>query len=115
MRGIFPDGEAITSIRRLIGLTQEQLAAHADCDVKTVRRAEKGEPVDLRTLARIASGLGVECERVTQSMMSDQATGVQSESVDELVVEQWFSAWASADIKQMMQCFDPNRFSGCRV
>lgn len=41
--------------RRTLGLTQEQLAAEASLDVKTVRKAEKpGERVDLRVIVAIA-------------------------------------------------------------
>ena len=58
MRGIVANGGAIVAARRAAGLTQEQLASAADCDVKTVRKAEQGrERVDLRVVVRIAKTL----------------------------------------------------------
>jgi transcriptional regulator with XRE-family HTH domain len=42
--------------------TQEQLAGAADVDVRTVQRAEKGEPVSAESLQAIAGALDVSVE-----------------------------------------------------
>jgi transcriptional regulator with XRE-family HTH domain len=59
-RGIVAKGEAIVALRKAAGLTQEKLAAECDSDVKTVRTAERGKPVDVATLRRISARLGIE-------------------------------------------------------
>ena len=41
MRGVLTNGNWIRDLRRSHGFTQEQLAVHADCDVKTLRKAER--------------------------------------------------------------------------
>ena len=41
------------------GLTQVELAAKADVARNTVLRAEAGEPVNVRTLAKLARALGI--------------------------------------------------------
>jgi transcriptional regulator with XRE-family HTH domain len=57
LRGIQANGAHIYRARRLQGLTQEALASAADCDEKTIRRAEKGCRLDIATLLRIAKAL----------------------------------------------------------
>jgi ketosteroid isomerase-like protein/DNA-binding XRE family transcriptional regulator len=57
MRGAVGDGKVIRELRRSLGLTQEKLAARSACDVKTIRHAEHGKALDVRTLSRIAEGL----------------------------------------------------------
>jgi transcriptional regulator with XRE-family HTH domain len=59
MRGVQVIGETIRSQRRQRGLTQEQLAAQADCDVKTLRQAEHSRAIDLSSLKRIALALNL--------------------------------------------------------
>lgn len=53
------NGRRLVELRKSRGLTQEQLAAHADCDVKTIRAAEHSHRVDLQTASSLAATLGV--------------------------------------------------------
>ena len=61
MRGIKPNGPRIFQLRRDSGATQEQIATLAQCDVKTLRKAEKGsERIDLSVAMAIAKALNVD-------------------------------------------------------
>ncbi len=54
-------GRRIAALRRLRGLTQEQLASHAGVSVKYLQRVEGGrENLTIRSLARLSSLLNVE-------------------------------------------------------
>jgi transcriptional regulator with XRE-family HTH domain len=66
MRGSYADGERLRTARVGRGFTQEQLAALADVDVKTVRKAEHGKRLDAGTLARLALALEVDVRSVIQ-------------------------------------------------
>lgn len=59
------------------GLTQEQLAALADVDVKTVRKAEQGKRLDLGTLTRLAFALDTELNRVIRPSPSETETQIR--------------------------------------
>ena len=53
-------GKRLKAWRERVGLTQEQLAAKSGLSADTCRRAEKGTfSPSLRTLTRLASGLGI--------------------------------------------------------
>ena len=58
-RGVPLDGSRLRQLRRALAYTQEQLATKAECDAKTVRKAERSEPLDLATIERLALALGV--------------------------------------------------------
>jgi transcriptional regulator with XRE-family HTH domain len=55
-------GANIRQFRDQKSWTQEQLAGAADVDVRTVQRAEKGEPVSAESLQAIAGALDVSIE-----------------------------------------------------
>jgi transcriptional regulator with XRE-family HTH domain len=52
MRGAVTHPDAIQRQRKLLGLTQEDLADRAGCDVKTIRKAEQGKNLGLLRDAR---------------------------------------------------------------
>jgi transcriptional regulator with XRE-family HTH domain len=52
-------GRRIAELRRLKGITQEEMAELLDVGSRYVSRAERGENLTLETLAKIANGLGV--------------------------------------------------------
>jgi hypothetical protein len=52
-------------------LTQQSLAAAAQCDEKTIRRAEKSCRLDVATLVRIAEALALPYRRVIELRKSD--------------------------------------------
>jgi len=59
MRGFPVRGEVIRAARKSLGLTQEQLALKAECDPKTVRKAEKSGHVDQSTVDSLSAALGI--------------------------------------------------------
>jgi transcriptional regulator with XRE-family HTH domain len=71
MRGVVANGEQILAARIRRGLTQEQLAELSDLDVKTVRKAERGQRVDLVPLTNLARALQVEVSRLVQPVRSE--------------------------------------------
>jgi transcriptional regulator with XRE-family HTH domain len=72
MRGVIPSGDRVLSLRKAAGLTQESLAAECDCDVKTVRSAERSKRLDLATLRRIAARLGVDFRDIVADIPADR-------------------------------------------
>jgi transcriptional regulator with XRE-family HTH domain len=67
MRGVAANGAYIKATRRSRGLTQEELANAARCDIKTVYRAESALRLDMATLARLADTLRVPYRRVVKA------------------------------------------------
>jgi len=59
-RSVTPNGDAVRSARLRKAWTSDDLAGHAECDVKTVQNAERGKAIYANTLARIASALEVD-------------------------------------------------------
>lgn len=99
MRGIAVRADVIRDLRKAAGLTQEQLAAAADCDVKTVRKAERGtERVDLWVVSAIAEALGSEAGSLI-------VAGENSELKARLhlsIVKQWVAAFEDADVDRLL-------------
>jgi transcriptional regulator with XRE-family HTH domain len=52
-------GETVTRLRTQLGMTQEKLAAMSNVDIRTVQRAEKGQRMQIETVASLASALKV--------------------------------------------------------
>jgi transcriptional regulator with XRE-family HTH domain len=52
-------GETVTKLRTQLGMTQDKLAAMSNVDIRTVQRAEKGERIQLETVASLAAALKV--------------------------------------------------------
>jgi transcriptional regulator with XRE-family HTH domain len=53
-------GRRIAELRQLAGLTQEELAEQLGVGWRYLSRAERGENLTLRTMAKIANVFGVE-------------------------------------------------------
>lgn len=98
MRGVLADGQRVTDARLARGLTQEQLAARAELDVKTVRKAEQGKRLDVGTLGRIAAALDVELHRVLRGQPAEQEARRE-------VVLRWQRAFDEQDIEGMLALF----------
>jgi len=56
---IIPNGQRIATLRAERVMTQEQLAAVARVDRRTIQRLENGQPVSTETLHQVAAPLGV--------------------------------------------------------
>ena len=101
MRGVTAYGEGIRSARMRKGITQEELAALADVDVKTVRKAEHGKRMDLKTLARLSLVLGIDVSRLV--VREYPTTGTDHFYVR--VVEEWLNAFDARDIERLMSVY----------
>jgi transcriptional regulator with XRE-family HTH domain len=104
MRGIAADGAAIRHVRWLAGLTQEQLAALAGVDVKTVRNAERGQRVDLATLTRISFALNVDVSKLTIATRLPLELELRRREA----VERWRHAWDVRDMEALLSIYDDN-------
>lgn len=69
-RGIKAHGSVVRGHRIRRGFTQAEVAFRADLDVKTVRKAEQGKPVDLSVMTAIAHVLNVDISTVVASVES---------------------------------------------
>jgi transcriptional regulator with XRE-family HTH domain len=101
MRGAIAEGERIRTTRISRGLTQEQLAARADMDVKTVRKAEQGKRLDAGTLSRLAIALGVQVQTLVRGAADESA----AQAFRRNVVERWQAGWDARDIDAIMTLY----------
>lgn len=104
MRGVPVNGGEVLRLRRSLVLTQERLAAAADCDVKTVRKAEKSQHVDHSVLNRLAEALGVSSENLVDSRLLGQ------EQANTDTILQWQEAFNERDVEQIVSFYDRNAF-----
>lgn len=65
--------QKVLRLRKEMGWTQEMLAAQARVDTRTVRRAERGEPLSSETRQQIAAALGVSCDYLLDAPAAEQA------------------------------------------
>lgn len=54
---MYCNGPQIRKLRAQLGFTQEKLAAMSDVNIRTIQRAENGEPLELETFNQIAQAL----------------------------------------------------------
>ena len=103
MRGSPVNGERLRKLRRDAALTQEELAAAADCDSKTIRAAEQSRRVDISTVRRIADSLGVEYRELFQV--------TQPEAADDQVMQavvRYMTAFNSRNAAGVASAFRPD-------
>lgn len=99
MRGIRANGAAVRQLRAARGLSQEQLAIAADCDERTVRKAEQGSSrLDFRTIAGIAQALGAD----VMAIVSRDETGSEQTALHLHVVRQWHAAFVRSDVEALL-------------
>lgn len=99
MRGIQLNGPVIQQRRKALGLTQQRLAFRADCDTKTVRKAENSKRVDLATALRVASALGVAISELVEPLSPDlQRANIQT-------AEDWVAAFNARNPDGVAGCF----------
>lgn len=101
MRGVMAAGDRITRQRRRQGLTQEQLAAQADCDVKTVRRAEHSGVIDMKSLKAIAAALNATHTELVVSAPSSGSTLGESLEVQS-ILRRWLRAFGDNDFDRVL-------------
>lgn len=102
-RGLRPNGGQIRSLRRTLGLTQEQFAASCDCTPRTIRSAEKGNALDASTLSRLAKALRVPvpllCAEIIDSAEIDRNRQIAME---------WEDAFFHADLERLLSLHHPD-------
>lgn len=59
-----PSPEKIVELRNKVAMNQAALAGAAKVSVRTVQRAEAGEPIELQTAQQIATALGVQASAI---------------------------------------------------
>jgi transcriptional regulator with XRE-family HTH domain len=99
MRGIQLNGPAIKQHRKSLGLTQQRLAFQAECDTKTIRKAENSKRVDVDTALRIATALGVAIGELVESPSAER----QQQNTQ--VAETWVEAFNARDPEAVADCF----------
>ena len=100
MRGAIAKGEKITELRTAAGLTQERLATLAQCDVKTLRSAERSKRMDVATLRRIAERLGVDFRDIVAEIPRELR------EINIAAVERYIRAFNARDPEAVAQSFD---------
>jgi transcriptional regulator with XRE-family HTH domain len=101
MRGAMANGKNLKAARTIRGLTQEQLAALAGVDAKTVRNAEQSKRLDVGSLARLALALGTELHRVIRSPNPLAAMLAARRKA----VEKWQAAWKARDMNALLALY----------
>jgi len=99
MRGIQLHGPAIKQQRKSLGLTQQRLAFQAECDTKTIRKAENSQRVDVDTALRIAAALGVAIGDLVAP------SSIEHQRANTLVAEAWVDAFNARDPEAVTNCF----------
>lgn len=67
MPSLAPQGDRLSTFRRVLGLTQFELAVRSGVSERTIRNAERGRPIKRDFLQYIAAGLGVPMDDVIQA------------------------------------------------
>lgn len=94
MRGIPVRGEKILELRKLRALSQEKLGSLADCDAKTVRKAEQSKHVDHSVVERLAAALEVPTEEIIRNDMIRQ----EQANIDHVFA--WNNAFLDRDVER---------------
>jgi len=100
MRGFEANGAAIRELRKLRGWKQEDLAAAANCAVRTIGSAEHGKAIDPATLARIAAALEVSLPDVLIADTAKQQRNIQT-------VREWVRLWTEGDLEGILKLHHP--------
>jgi transcriptional regulator with XRE-family HTH domain len=104
MRGAKSNREQIRAARISRGLTQEQLAALAELDVKTVRKAEQGKRLDLGSLTRLAHALQSDLSRLIRPGRSNSDREVRRREH----IMRWHRLWDAEDSDGLIALYHEN-------
>ncbi len=104
MRGANANGDSIQRLRSAHGLTQEHLASIAGVDVKTLRRAERAERVDIRTLDKLAVALGVPSRQV---LLPTDAAAEHDAERNAALFRAWNEAHFRCDLEETHALYHP--------
>ena len=82
------DIEKLLTLRKNAALNQEALAGAAKLSVRTIQRAEKGDPIDLQSVREIANALNVEPKDFVISGKDRLTTGSKTAATEELILKE---------------------------
>jgi transcriptional regulator with XRE-family HTH domain len=100
MRGMNANGDLIRDLRKVQGITQEQLAERAGLDVKTVRNAEQSKRLDLGSLTKLCFVLKAE---LRQLIVRPCRSARELEIARRDVVIHWQRAFNERDLDGLMR------------
>jgi ketosteroid isomerase-like protein len=80
-------------------LTQEQLAAQSECDVKTVRKAEKSGHVDQSIVESLSQTLGIEPRNLIDTALLDREGG------DIEIAMSWLDTFNQRDAERLAELY----------
>jgi transcriptional regulator with XRE-family HTH domain len=101
MRGAQANGEQIQAVRLARGLTQEQLASVAAVDVRTIRKAERGQRVDLGTMTRISFSLDIDVGSLIVRTRSPEELEIRRRDA----MRRWHDGWEAHDIQTLLNLY----------
>lgn len=102
MRGVHANGKQIKAARVVRGWTQEQLAASAGVDAKTVRKAERDQRLDIGTLTK----LGFALELNVSALIIPNPSPTELEIRRRDAILRWHRAWDAQDIEGLLSVYD---------
>lgn len=70
---MYCNGAQIKKLRAQLGFTQEKLSAMSDVNIRTIQRAENGEPLELETFNQIAQALNTTPLAIQSRRVDDDA------------------------------------------
>lgn len=104
MRGVHTNGSSVQSARAARGMTQEQLAAAAGLDPKTIRKAESGSRLDLGTLSKLSFALDVDVSFLAAPPQSPNELEIRRRDA----VIRWNRGFESKNIELMLSIYRPD-------
>jgi len=81
------DINKLLTLRKNAALNQEALAGAAKLSVRTIQRAEKGDPIDLQSVREIANALNVEPKDLVKSGENQLITNSDAVATEELMLK----------------------------
>jgi transcriptional regulator with XRE-family HTH domain len=101
MRGVQVQGEELLAARKRSGLTQDGLAKASRVDTKTIRKAERGERIDVQPLTRLAYTLNVRLESLIAPGDTEPTMQVQRRDL----ILRWNRLWDAADMDGLLALY----------
>ena len=105
MSGEQSNGKRIREVRKALGLTQEALAKFAQCDLKTLRRAENSGSVNASTLHRISLALNVDFRELTQKPLQSSGERANGERANTGTVWSFYEVFNLGDALALTDFF----------
>ena len=115
-KGLIPNGLKIVELRKRIGGSQKGFADKAGVPLRTLQRAEKGDPIMPEAAAKIANALEVRVIDIAATDMEQPGHGPTDPHYQIVSLERTMSARQVIkhlrDTRRGMSAFDPKRTLG---